>query len=92
MSEVTKKSEKVTTTQARCSFSVGVTPHIMCSFIHYSRLHINILDTVGVIRNGTLVFVYFSAQDASILKISVPIIKRRSGGFQNTCKIRIILS
>ena len=44
MSEVTKKSEKVTTTQARCSFSVGVTPHIMCSFIHYSRLHINILD------------------------------------------------
>ena len=34
--------------------------------------------TVGVIRNETLVFVNFSAQDASILKISVPIIKRRS--------------
>ena len=36
------------------------------------------LSTVGVIRNETLVFVNFSAQDASILKISVPIIKRRS--------------
>ena len=35
------------------------------------------LSTVGVIRNETLVFVNFSAQDASILKISVPIIKRR---------------
>ena len=34
--------------------------------------------TVGVIRNETLVFVNFSAKDASILKISVPIIKRRS--------------
>ena len=34
--------------------------------------------TVGVIRNETLVFVNFSAQDASILKISMPIIKRRS--------------
>ena len=31
-----------------------------------------------------LVFVNFSAQDASILKISVPISKRRSWGFQNT--------
>ena len=40
--------------------------------------------TVGVIRNETLVFVNFSAQDVSILKISVPIIKRRSWGFQNT--------
>ena len=40
--------------------------------------------TVGVIRNGTLVFVNFLAQDASIFKISVPIIKRRSWGFQNT--------
>ena len=28
--------------------------------------------TVGVIINGTLVFLNFSAQDASILKISVP--------------------
>ena len=34
--------------------------------------------TVGVIRNETLVFINFSAQDASILKISVPISKRRS--------------
>ena len=34
--------------------------------------------TVGAVRNETLVFVNFSAQDASILKISVPIIKRRS--------------
>ena len=41
-------------------------------------------NTVGVIRNETLVFVNFSAQDASILKISVPIIKRRSWGLQNT--------
>ena len=31
-----------------------------------------------------LVFVNFSSQDASILKISVPISKRRSWGFQNT--------
>ena len=42
------------------------------------------VDTVGVIRNETLVFVNFSAQDASILKISAPIIKRSSWGFQNT--------
>ena len=34
--------------------------------------------TVGVNKNCTLVFVNFSAQDASTLKISVPIIKRRS--------------
>merc|ERR1712067_165172 len=43
-----------------------------------------LLITVGADKNETLVFVNFSAQDASILKISVPIIKRRSGGFQNT--------
>ena len=35
-----------------------------------------------------LVFVNFSAQDASILKISVPISKRRSWGFQNTPNLR----
>ena len=40
--------------------------------------------TVGDRIFETLVFVNFSAQDASILKISVPIIKRRSWGFQNT--------
>ena len=40
--------------------------------------------TVGADKNGTLVFVNFSAQDASILKISVPIIKRRSLRFQYT--------
>ena len=40
--------------------------------------------TVGVIKNCTLVFVNFSAQGASILKISVPIIERRSWGFLNT--------
>ena len=34
--------------------------------------------TLGVNKNCTLVSVNFSAQDASILKISVPIIKRRS--------------
>ena len=40
--------------------------------------------TLGVNKNETLVFVNFSARDASILKICVPIIKRRSWGFQNT--------
>ena len=40
-----------------------------------------ITSTVGVIRNETLVFVNFWAQNASILKISVPISKRRSWGF-----------
>ena len=38
----------------------------------------NCLSTLGADKNGTLVFVNFSAQDASILKISVHIIKRRS--------------
>ena len=33
------------------------------------------LYTVGAIKKENLVFVNFSAQDASILKISVPIIK-----------------
>ena len=42
------------------------------------------VHTVGAAKNETLVFVNFSAQDASILKISVPIIKRRSWRFQNT--------
>ena len=41
-------------------------------------------STLGFIKNETLVFINFSAQGASILKISVPIIKRRSWGFQNT--------
>ena len=40
--------------------------------------------TLGFIKNETLVCINFSAQDASILKISVPIMKRRSWGFQNT--------
>ena len=35
-------------------------------------------STVGAVRNETLVFFNFSAKDASKLKISVPIIKRRS--------------
>ena len=42
------------------------------------------LHSVGVNKNWTLVIVNFSAQDASILKISVTIFKRRSWGFQNT--------
>ena len=52
--------------------------------IHYTarynntRFIVDEVDTVGVIRNGTLVFLNFSAQDASVLKISVLIIKRRS--------------
>ena len=37
-----------------------------------------VLLTVGVNKNWTLVFVNFSAQVASILKISAPIIKMRS--------------
>ena len=55
--------------------------YVACSFLLERLL---MWFTVGVIRNETLVFVNFSAQDASILKISVPIIKRRSWGFQNT--------
>ena len=43
---------------------------------NYYKMHKGI--TVGVNKNCTLVFVNFSGQDASILKISVPIIKRRS--------------
>ena len=35
-------------------------------------------NTVGVNRNCTLVFINFSAQDASILNISMAIFKRRS--------------
>ena len=35
-------------------------------------------STLGVNKNETLVFVNFSAQDASILKICVSISKRRS--------------
>ena len=50
--------------------------------------------TVGVNKNCTLVFVNFSAQDAWILKISVPIIKRRFWGFQkhHTFYFSMILS
>ena len=48
------------------------------------RKNSEILYTVGDRIFETLVFVNFSAQDASILKISVPISKRRSWGFQNT--------
>merc|ERR1712155_291318 len=44
--------------------------------LHLYRSYITI--TVGAIKNETLVFVNFSAQDASILKISMAIIKRRS--------------
>ena len=47
-----------------------------------------LLNTVGVNKNWTLVFVNFSAQDASILKISVTIFKRRSWGFQNTPRLQ----
>ena len=54
------------------------------SYIIFLKYGIKMNSTLGVIKNETLVFVNFSAQDASILKISVPIIKRRSWGFQNT--------
>ena len=54
----------------------------MCVWIiPYNECLITCIDlpnTVGVIKNETLVFVNFSAQDASILKIIVPFIKRRS--------------
>ena len=36
------------------------------------------INTIGAVKNETLVFINFSAQDASISKISVPIIKKRS--------------
>ena len=39
---------------------------------------------VGINKKWTFVFVNFTSQVAPILKISVPIIKRRSWGFQNT--------
>ena len=45
-------------------------------------------STVGAIIFETLVFVNFSACGASIFKISVPIMKRRSWGFQNTPNLR----
>ena len=45
---------------------------------------VTLLHTVGAVKNETLFFINFSAQDASILKISVPIFKRSSWGFQNT--------
>ena len=44
----------------------------------YSLVRVLLVEyTVGVIKNCTLVFVNFSAQGASILKISVPIFKRK---------------
>ena len=46
--------------------------------IYLNWLSVTSLHTVGAVRNETLVFVNFSAKDASKLKISVPIIKRRS--------------
>ena len=39
----------------------------------HHRQHLDLLPTVGVIRNETLVSVNFSAQDASIWKISVAV-------------------
>ena len=44
----------------------------------------NNLNTVSDRIFETIIFFNFSAQDSSILKISVPISKRRSWGFQNT--------
>ena len=44
----------------------------------YTASCLKLSHTVGVNKNCTLVFVNFSAQDASILEISVPIVKRRS--------------
>ena len=46
--------------------------------VKFRRFLIIAVITVGVNKNCTLVFLNFSAQDASILKISVTIIKRRS--------------
>ena len=47
-----------------------------------AKLHNDITVGDGIFE--TLVFFNFSAQDASILKISVPISKRSSWGFRNT--------
>ena len=49
-------------------------PHFLTSLDLHALMHY----TVGADRNETLVFVHFSAQDASISKISVPIIKRKA--------------
>ena len=51
---------------------------IVSSLVEEDPAIVYTAHTVGVNKNWTLVFVNFSAQDASILKISVPIIKRRS--------------
>ena len=58
-------------------------PGLLRLILSTSRYFIQV-DTVGVIRICSLVFVNSSAQDASIFKISVAIFKRRSWGFQNT--------
>ena len=60
------------------------TSPVAVTFIMYEIIIDFLRHTVGVNKNWTLVIVNFSAQDASILKISVTIFKRRSWGFQNT--------
>ena len=58
-------------------FVRGILPHKATTVRGYEAV-CKLVITVGVIKNETLIFVNFSAQDASISKISVPIIKRRS--------------
>ena len=64
--------------------------HQVCNVKKSSDTVTCLVHTVGFIKNETLVFVNSSAQDASILKISVPIIKRRSWGFQNTPNLQSV--
>ena len=52
-------------------------PGLLRLILSTSRYFIQV-DTVGVIRICSLVFVNSSAQDASIFKVSVAIFKRRS--------------
>ena len=55
----------------------NLTKILLMSF-KYASIWRQQLPTVGADKNETLVFLNFSAQGASILKISVAIMKRRS--------------
>ena len=55
------------------------------NYLWQKKAHIFLFSsTDGADKNGTLVFIHFSAQAASISIISVAIMQRRSWGFQNT--------
>ena len=70
----------VSTLDLHTAASVGDTDFIlqMCEQVVGFSVFYLLANTVGAVRNETLFFINFSAQDASILKISVPIFKRSS--------------